>query len=75
MTHDIQELAELVGRTGYLSYGKLDFPVVILAVKVGGYNRVLVEVTPVASYRTPLDYYGTEWKDINSIRGLDGVSK
>ena len=46
MTQDISELAALVGRTGYLSYGKLDFPVVILGVKVGGWNRVLVEVTP-----------------------------
>ncbi len=46
MTQDIQELAALVGRTGYLRYGKLDFPVVILGVKVGGWNKILVEVTP-----------------------------
>ena len=76
MAMDIQELAALVGRTGYLRYGKIDFPVVILAIKTGGWNRTLAEVAPVANgWTLGKDYlrttYGSEWKDIDSIRGLD----
>ena len=72
MAMDIQELAALVGRTGYLRYGKIDFPVVILAIKTGGWNRTLVEVSPTSeSGELDVPRHGSEWKDIDSIRGLD----